>query len=335
MGRHERQEIENAEKIVVKLLNNQELDPKDSKNKWFEHAQVISIKILKDFGTIKEARHIGNIYNTSEIGDIKIIKEETSNWRYIELKMSENPKSKGTLANISQDALSNAKLFGNGIINPWSKFRAIKKYSTKIQILLNQYSNYPAECNRGTIVEQIENKARHLRDLFKKVTKIRGNIANKVCNYKSHHNIKEIATILCKISNFAKMDKIEYLVYLSKFEQDEENIKKFTIAMLIGYHTQLQLNYILGLPYQNITNLISHYSVYYTNQSESKIVASSDDLVEEAKKIINSQVGILIPNNQTNLLITMNGRIILRVVLNWKNVFQGIKTPCLNIFKEN
>jgi len=47
MGKHERQQIEEAEKIIVKLLNSQKINDLDRKNRWFNHASAIAKKIFQ------------------------------------------------------------------------------------------------------------------------------------------------------------------------------------------------------------------------------------------------------------------------------------------------
>jgi len=47
MGKHERQQIEEAEKIIVKLLNSQKINNLDRKNHWFGHASAVAEKIKK------------------------------------------------------------------------------------------------------------------------------------------------------------------------------------------------------------------------------------------------------------------------------------------------
>ncbi len=41
--------------------------------------------IKRDFGEIREAKHIGNVYGKGEIGDIRILTNDNPNWIYIEL----------------------------------------------------------------------------------------------------------------------------------------------------------------------------------------------------------------------------------------------------------
>lgn len=71
MGKHERQQIEEAEKIIVKLLNSQKINDFDRKNRWFNHASAITEKIKKDFPNFEKARHLGNRYDNT--GDILVV----------------------------------------------------------------------------------------------------------------------------------------------------------------------------------------------------------------------------------------------------------------------
>lgn len=102
MGKHEREQIEKAEKIIVKILNSQELTSSDRNNYWIEHAFAIAKKIQEDFPDIKKARHLGNRYDNT--GDILILSNKKE--IFIETKMSDTKTGIGTKANISQDALT-------------------------------------------------------------------------------------------------------------------------------------------------------------------------------------------------------------------------------------
>ena len=336
MGKHERLEIENAEKIVIDLLNCNQISEEQKKNKWINHCYELSKVISEDFGTIKKAEHIGNIYGGNEIGDIKIQTEINPNWIYLELKMSESAKSKGTLANISQNALTTSNLFLEGKNLSWSKFRDKNDFSRFVIDELNKYNRYSEEFNRGTINSQIKKKAAFLKKEFQDFLGLsrKTSISDKVCNYINTKSIEDVAQICCNIVKRARKDKISYLKYLSELEQNEENVKKFVIALLIGYHTERQLDHILSLPYNKIFDILDFYYVYYTNEKNGRIVVSKDNLGKEIKNIIESNINIIFPENQTNCMIQANGKNILRIVLHWKNKFQGIETPCLNIFKE-
>ena len=334
MGKHERQEIENAEKIVVGLLNQKKIPEYHKKNKWISHCYGLVKVIKEDFKELQKVDHVGNVYGGNEVGDIKLLTGGGTQWNYIELKMSESKKGKGTLANISQDALTNSNLFNSNNTMSWSGFRGNNNFEDQILSELNRYKNYPSKLNKGSNNQQIINKGAYLKEQFFDFTKKKGNIANIVHKYTKVPGINDVASIIYNITYNAKNDKLNYLRYLSQFDLNIENLKKFIVAMLIGYHTQEQLEYILKISYENIFIILETYYVYYTNERKGTIVISKDDLGKEIRDIIDSEVNIIFPANQTNCIVTSNGSNLLRIVLHWKNKFQGIQTPCLNIFKE-
>ncbi len=336
MGKHERQEIENAEKILVDLLNKKDISKTQLINKWITHCFELEKVIRRDFSKIESAEHIGNIYGRGEIGDIKILTEKNTNWLYIELKMSETPRGKGTLANISQDALTTSKLFSGSEILSWNNFRKIKNFDQKVIDELNNYTNYPDSINIGSMKTQIKKKAAFLKSKVQIFLGLspKASISNIVCDHINTKGIAPIAQICCNIVTKARKDKISYLNYIKKITQNEDNIKKFTIAMLIGYHIKTQLNHILSIQYNEILKLLETYYVYYTNEKSGKISVSSDDLGNDISQIIKGNIKIEFPKDQTNCLIRSSNKTLLRIVFHWKNKFQGIETPCLNIFKE-
>lgn len=330
MGKHERQEIENAERIVVDILNNKDLSTAQKNNKWYNHSLEMERAIRRDFGEIKQAEHIGNTYGAGEIGDIKIL---ITDWKYIELKMSESKKGKGTLANISQNALTLLNLFEDKNMMSWSQYREYQGFPSKVLAILNLYKEYPSKTSRVSLNRQIIKKGAFLKKKFVDSTGLK-NVTNVVCDYTKSPDISQEASIICRIIQLARKDKIDYLNYLKKRVQNSENIKKFIIAMLLGYHTQAQIERILNLNYTAIFTILDTYYVYYTNESDGNIITSKDNLGKEIQNIIKSDVEIIFSDNQTNCIIQANGKNELRIVFHWKNKFQGIETPCLNIFKE-
>lgn len=182
LGKHERQEIENAERLVVDLLNNKKISTEQKSNKWIRHAKELKSTLTKDFGNIQQAEHVGNTYGEVEIGDVKFLVKDNSDWIYIELKMSESKKGKGTLANISQDALTTSKLFSNKDILSWSQFRNNNNFSQLILGELNKFSKYPSNLNKKSINQQIINKAAFLKKKFLTfIKKKQSNVANIIC----------------------------------------------------------------------------------------------------------------------------------------------------------
>ncbi len=314
MGKHEREEIEKAEKIIVKILNNQYLDKSDTQNHWYYHALEISKEIKKDFPNVKKAIHLGNRYDNT--GDILLLNFDNSKY-FIELKMSDTKFGVGTKANISQDALTENNLF-IGKVKSWSEFRNENQHDKWVNNYLNTFHKYPNYINELSNTTKIkEEKARYLRKL-----KTEGNLLAK--------------NILNKIHELDKQEKIKYLRYLSTQQQNEEMVKRFFILIILGVHKKNELKSLIEN--ENFFYEIQNFYIYYANRDKNNIIVRLENTGERIKKIINkfSKFKIIFPQNKTHCKlvgIRDNNYIpLLQIVLHWKNIAQGIKTPCLNIF---
>ena len=313
MGKHERQQIEEAEKIIVKILNSRKLTTSDRENYWIEHVFAIAKKIQEDFPNIRTARHLGNRYDNT--GDISIL----SNGRefFIETKMSDTKTGVGTRANISQDTLTENYLFENGS-KSWSKFRYEKKHEEWVSDYLNRFLKYPKHILKITNpILQKEEKARYLRELKKKKN-------------------KTAEDILGLIQERDKKEKIEYLNYLRGQKQQKEMIKRFFVLIILGIHKKEVLKSLIKS--DNFFQEIQNIFVYYSNIFRRKIVVRKEDVGERVKKILEkfSDFVIIFPKGTTHCKIVgikkRSQQPLLQIVLHWKNIAQGIKTPCLNVF---
>ena len=312
MGKHERQSIEEAEKTIVKILNSQNLNDFDRKNHWFSHASSIAERIKKDFINITSVRHLGNRYDNT--GDILIISKK--NKFFIETKMSDTKSGIGTKANISQDALTEYHLF-MGKVKSWSRFRQEKNHDKWVNDFLNQFTNYPQNILKiADSTLQKEEKARYLRKLANKNKKARD--------------------VLNNIHGKDKKEKIKYLVYLNNKRQQKKMVKRFFILIILGIHRKEELENLIKKDnfFQEIQNLF----VYYGNVSKGRIISRREDVGERIKKILEkySDFKIIFPKGLTHCkIIGIKGEVsrpLLQIVFHWKNIAQGIKTPCLNIF---
>lgn len=314
MGKHERRQIEEAEKIIVKILNSQKLTNSDRKNYWIDHAFAIAKKIREDFLKIKKARHLGNRYDNT--GDILILSNKKE--FFIETKMSDTKTGIGTKANISQDALTENFLFKNDP-KSWSELRSDKKHEEWVNDYLNRFVKYPKYILKITnLILQKEEKARYLRELKKRKNKIAEDILNLI-----HERDKK--------------EKIEYLNYLKGQKQQREMIKRFFILITLGIHKKEVLENLIKSNnfFQEIQNLF----VYYSNIFRGKVIVRKEDLGEKVRRILEkfSDFAIVLPKNVTHCKIvgikkSGSQEPFLQIVLHWKNIAQGIKTPCLNIF---
>lgn len=313
MGKHERQQIEEAERIIVKILDAQKLSDADKENVWLEHVLALAKKLKDDFPNIQEVKHLGNRYDN--IGDILIISD--SGQFFIEIKMSASSHGIGTKANISQDALTESGLFV-GKPKSWSEFRDEKGHEKIVDELLGKFSKYPKK------ILKIENpsisreeKARYLRKLA--------------------INRKRVATeILKNIHEVDKVEKIEYLDYLKEQKQLPEIIKRFFVLIKLGVHRKDELGELMKD--KNFFALADNLLVYYSNLYEDKIVIYKEDVGKKIKEILEKldDFKIIFPEGLTHCKLVgfrdNSLKPLLQIVLHWKNIFQGVKTPCLNIF---
>jgi hypothetical protein len=313
MGKHERQSIEEAEKIIVKILNSQKLNDSDKKNHWFKHAIAIAEKIKNDFPGIVSAIHLGNRYDNT--GDILVVTNEGE--FFLEVKMSDTETGIGTKANISQDALTENRLF-MGEVESWSQFRQRKNFDNWVNQFLNRFSRYPQKILRiSDPTTQKEEKARYLRYLKEKRARFAENILDIIVEK-------------------AKEDKIEYLDYLSGHRQDEEKVKRFLILIIAGIHTKEALLDLINN--DNLFQEIQNLFIYYANCYRKTIVVRREETGRKIKKILEeySSFRIIFPEKLTHCKIVgiknSASTPLLQIVFHWKNIAQGIKTPCLNIF---
>ena len=313
MGKHERQEIKEAELIIVKILNSERLSDTEQRNQWLRHALILAKKIKQDFPSIKHAEHLGNRYDNA--GDIKVISQGKE--FFIEIKMSDTKRGKGTKANISQNALTENYLF-RGNPKSWSDFRKDKKHQSWVTNALNKFFKYPDNIlSIQNPTQQIEEKARHLRKLKK-----RKFLARNILN-----GIKERD----------KLEKIEYLSYLEQQKQDEKMIQKFYVLLMLGVHDMDVLKILIkdDQTFHNVENLI----VYYSNVVNKEIFIKKENIGANLTKILEqfNRLKIVFTKDSTSCKIVGIGKDsvmpLLRISLHWKNIAQGIQTPCLNIFE--
>jgi len=231
--------------------------------------------------------------------------------------MSDTKAGIGTKANISQNALTENDLF-SGNVKSWSEFREDKKHEAWVDSYLNSFLKYPKKILKITnSTLRREEKGRYLRGLKKKGS-------------------KQATEILSRIREKDRIEKIEYLNYLKEQKQQEEMIKRFFILMILGVHTVEALKGLIKNDnfFQEAENLF----VYYSNVSRGRVIVRREDTGSRMKGMIEnfSSFKIVFPDNVSHCKIIgiKNGdeHPLLQIVFHWKNIAQGIKTPCLNIF---
>lgn len=316
MGKYERRDIELMEKSVVRVLmgKNPLITPA---HKWYGHMVGFVQSIKKTYPNLKSVKHIGNKYSGLR-GDIKISQEDGS-VKYIELKASETQFGKGTLANISQNAITEYGLVTNKRgekILSWGKFREKNNFRNQVENFLDIYK-YPQEVD-------FDERARLIRKHAKEED-------------------KKAAAIKKLIANLAKKDKKEYINYIRKFQTNENNLKKFIFCMLNGIHVKRDiLDFMTKTRINNLKRGSALITTLCGNIKRGKVFVTKErnkidvllNQYENFKFSFPEGLG-----DKVYAYISCNKRKqdkkevkIIGLVYHWKNIFQGIKTPCINVF---
>ena len=211
----------------------------------------------------------------------------------VELKYLKS--GKGTLGNITQDAFTIYDIFD---CLSWSVQRKESGYNEQRKDILKIYNPKVSDKDGTSIVNSIKD----IKDEDKE-----------------------------KIINLANKNKIEYIKLLSKSNYNKEKLAKFVMLMIGGFHTIKMIKANMDKSIDDIKNIATDkYKIVYIYPDGNK--------EEDIKKIMDIFEDIDKFNidfkecKQQNIVIRYDKIPILQVVFHWKNKFQGIKTPCLNVF---
>ena len=122
------------------------------------------------------------------------------------MKASESKEGKRTLANISQNAITEYNLIRGENILSWSAFRNLNNFEKQVERFLDLYPYILP------------------MDFFTKARFIR--------NRAGKHDPKAVI-IKRYIEKIAKHNKKTYLDYIGKYPANEENLKKFIFCLVI------------------------------------------------------------------------------------------------------
>jgi len=145
-----------------------------------------------------------------------------------------------------------------------------------------------------------------------------------------------LTSILDDIHERDKKEKIEYLTYLSRQKQNNKLIKRFFILIILGIHRKEDMENLIKK--DNFFEEAQNLFMYYGNSYKGKIFVRQENVEERIKKILEeyNNFKIVFPAGLTHCKIVgvknSLSKPLLQIVLHWKNIAQGIKTPCLNIF---
>ena len=267
------------------------------------NGQPFNSVLLNDDLIHSTANHILNHYQDIESaewigttyvnnGDI-LFHRRSHDDQFIELKYVIN--GKGTAANMGQDSLTQYGIFD---VTPWSLFRKERKqYERTIEIIGQSFKTKTA----------FYDYCRELRD-----------------KNTSQEKIKEIVA-------FANAEKIIYRNLLRDSGFSENELRIFIKNMLHQNHSRK--TYV-----RNMIGFKRNCDILYVNKIDgsAEFESNPNDFV-----IVDDpawQPFIEFPNDTAYLMIGMMNkelcerRRFYQIAFHWKNIFQGIKTPCLNIF---
>ena len=122
------------------------------------------------------------------------------------------------------------------------------------------------------------------------------------------------------------------------FRSNEDNLKKFVLLIMLGRHTGAFFEKFKKNSAEEVfLKIPDNYFVFYVNKNTQEI-KTLDNMRTKLKTILENKIITEFPNNETNTIvcsiINKKKEKLLRIVFHWKNKFQGIETPCLNIFDE-
>lgn len=332
MGKHERGKAEATERMVVKFINENGVSNENKQEGYEEIASLVAEEIKNDFPDMNSCYHAGNSYDS--LADIVVEDNEGEN-HFLELKFVKN--NNGTMSNMGQDTLTNFDLFKNAL--SWSEFREKNSHESWVREKLDKF-DYPSEKLKGSegTKTRLYSKAKHLKEVIgcrrgEKTTKAANRILN---NTDSSRDEIKAAEIVNEIIEKDRKEKIKYLNHLEDKTQNNENVKKLSLLIISGIHTEKLLEEHWDIPLEQLEEELENYMIYYGRKSTSEV--EKETLSSLLKGLLNKDFYVDFDKDQTSVSIKVEGkteRKILSVAFNWKNKFQGIQTPSLNVFEED
>jgi hypothetical protein len=326
MGKHEREEVETAERDVCARINGSE---SDANQELVEEAEALAKRLTKDFET-NRCEHVGNEYGEA-LGDLVL---HTGDGRkYVEVKFLSS--GTGTRANMGQDSLTDYGLFEDDPL-PWSEFRQESGFNKWRRERLNKF-DYPEEVESVSGDKtRLYMKAKHLKNVLGVGRRNTIDVIHEVLSRNPSQEEKRAAQIVKDVYERANEGKTEYINYLMDFEQNENAIKKLTLLIPCGAHSGTEIEERWSLDLSEIIDIVDEeYHVYYVYKGSCSV--EHEDHHKELRRIANGDVSLTSKEGQNSVFVSLNDgkrRSVLRMTYHWKNKFQGIQTPCINVFDE-
>uniref|UniRef100_A0A6C0LMR7 Uncharacterized protein n=1 Tax=viral metagenome TaxID=1070528 RepID=A0A6C0LMR7_9ZZZZ len=209
-----------------------------------------------------------------------------------EIELKFLSKGKGTLANTTGDLLTKNRIFS---CDSWSDYRK-KNFEPEREKIISPYRKDH---------NNLDNIGYHIK-------------ANNPKDKKA-------------IMKLAKEDKLGYIKYLSENKFNNERLAKLTLLLIIGFHTEESILSHIDKSFDEIKELKKGYEIIYKYPDGKEVKEDLDKIIKEAQDINKFSIDYK-KCKQQNIEILYDSKKILKLAFHWKNIFQGIKTPCLNVF---
>lgn len=329
MGKHERGWVEATEKLTAQIANGDDPDDDLSDAGRLDLAEALADRLRSDFPDVTAVRHAGNSYDS--LGDLIVETPDTET--FVEAKFVAGG---GTRANLGQDTLTQFELFEDA--TAWSDFREAIGFPEDREALLREFDDYPDDVRDWSYKSAVYDRAKHLKDVLD-VSRGQntGSRADEVlADPDATETQREAARIVDAILDLDREEKLAYFDHLREAEQNPRNVETFAHLIVCGYHTADALAEHFDDDLDEIKRLLEAdaYRLYEVNKNSGTVSVENPSELLAGFDWRDTRVEV--PEDRTSVSVVTgppdDRRRVLNIAYNWKNKFQGIQTPSMNVF---
>lgn len=329
MGKHERGWVEATEKLTAQIANGDDPDDDLSDAGRLDLAEALADRLRSDFPDVTAVRHAGNSYDS--LGDLIVETPDTET--FVEAKFVAGG---GTRANLGQDTLTQFELFEDA--TAWSDFREAIGFPEDREALLREFDDYPDDVRDWSYKSAVYDRAKHLKDVLD-VSRGQntGSRADEVlADPDATETQREAARIVDAILDLDREEKLAYFDHLREAEQNPRNVETFAHLIVCGYHTADALAEHFDGDLDEIKRLLEAdaYRLYEVNKNSGTVSVENPSELLAGFDWRDTRVEV--PEDGTSVSVVTgppdDRRRVLNIAYNWKNKFQGIQTPSMNVF---
>ena len=329
MGKHERGWVEATEKLTAQIANGDDPDDDLSDAGRLDLAEALADRLRSDFPDVTAVRHAGNSYDS--LGDLIVETPDTET--FVEAKFVAGG---GTRANLGQDTLTQFELFEDA--TAWSDFREAIGFPEDREALLREFDDYPDDVRDWSYKSAVYDRAKHLKDVLD-VSRGQntGSRADEVlADPDATETQREAARIVDAILDLDREEKLAYFDHLREAKQNPRNVETFAHLIVCGYHTADALAEHFDGDLDEIKRLLEAdaYRLYEVNKNSGTVSVENPSELLAGFDWRDTRVEV--PEDGTSVSVVTgppdDRRRVLNIAYNWKNKFQGIQTPSMNVF---